>query len=60
MLESMDNTRGALGWIDSYKDASLLCINDDVKEGEEGVSPYFRAWQDRRWPRRAAWERKRS
>ena len=37
MLEDVENTRGALGWIDSYPEASMLGINDDMKEGEEDV-----------------------
>lgn len=57
MLETMDNAKGALGWIDSYADASLLCINDDVKPGEEDVSDYFRSWQENRWSKPAGWER---
>jgi hypothetical protein len=57
MLEDEENARGALGWIDSYRDASLLCINDDVKEGEEEVSPMFVSWQEKRWGKPAAWER---
>ena len=58
MLETMNNAKDALGWIDSYKDASLLCINDDVKPDEHGVSDYFKAWQDKRWPKPAGWERR--
>lgn len=58
MLEDEQNAKGALGWIDSYRDASLLCINDDVKAGEEGVSTMFRTWQERRWGTPAHWERK--
>lgn len=57
MLETVENAEGALGWIDSYRDASLLCINDDVREGEEEVSDMFRDWQDTRWGRPATWER---
>lgn len=57
MLENYENAQGALGWIDSYTDASLLCINDDVQDGEERVSELFHDWQERRWRRPAAWER---
>ncbi|KAJ3551401.1 hypothetical protein NM688_g4726 [Phlebia brevispora] len=57
MLEDVDNAKGALGWIDSYTDASMLCINDDVREGEEEVTEIFSSWQDRKWPKAAAWER---
>ncbi|GJE97686.1 hypothetical protein PsYK624_139070 [Phanerochaete sordida] len=57
MLENYENARGALGWIDSYGDAALLCINDDVQDGEDRVSGLFRDWQERRWHRPAAWER---
>lgn len=59
MLETQDNSRGAFSWIDSYTDVSLLCINDDVQEGEEGegVSDIFQSWQDTRWGRPANWER---
>ena len=57
MLEDIDNATGALGWIDSYTDASMLCINDDVQEGQEAVSEMFAAWQEGRWGRPASWER---
>ena len=57
MLEDVENTRGALGWIDSYPEASMLGINDDMKEGEEEAAEYFVAWQERRWHKPAAWER---
>ena len=56
MLQNMDGAHGALGWIDSDADASLLCINDDVEEGEDEVSTYFRNWQEKRWGKPAAWE----
>ncbi|THH02656.1 hypothetical protein EW026_g250 [Hermanssonia centrifuga] len=58
MLETVDNAQGALGWIDSYTDASMLCINDDVKEDEEEVTDIFRSWQERRWGKPAYWERR--
>lgn len=56
MLETNENTQGALGWLDSYTDASLLCINDDVQDDQTEASPMFRAWQERHWGRPAAWE----
>lgn len=58
MLETMDNAHGALGWINSYRDVGLVCINDDVREDEEEVTAFFKDWQDRKWGRHAAWERK--
>ena len=58
MLETANNTRDWLGWVDQYKDASLLCINDDLREGEEeGASRLFEAWQEKRFGKPAAWER---
>ena len=58
MLETVDNTHDALGWINSYRDVGLVCINDDVREDEQEVTAYFREWQDKKWGRHAAWERK--
>lgn len=58
MLETMDNAHGALGWINSYRDVGLVCINDDVREDEQEVTAFFKEWQDRKWGRHAAWERK--
>ena len=43
MLETESNTHDWLGWVDTYKDVSLVCVNDDVREGEEeAVSRLFR------------------
>ena len=57
MLETLKNAHDALGWIASYTDVSLVCINDDVREDHEAVTAYFKDWQDSRWGRAAAWER---
>ncbi|KIP04248.1 hypothetical protein PHLGIDRAFT_76231 [Phlebiopsis gigantea 11061_1 CR5-6] len=57
MLETLQNAHDALGWISSYTDVSLVCINDDVREDHEEVTAYFKDWQDRKWGRHAAWER---
>lgn len=57
MLETIDNAHDALGWIDSYHDASMLCINDDVTDGHDEVREYFMSWQDKKWPKPASWER---
>ncbi|KAI0345638.1 hypothetical protein BDW22DRAFT_1481867 [Trametopsis cervina] len=61
MLESLDNARGALEWVDSYTTAAMVCVNDDVPEGpaQSEVSDYFISWQEKRWSRPANWERKR-
>ena len=57
MLETLKNAHDALGWIASYTDVSLVCINDDVREDHEAVADFFHAWQEDKWGRRAAWER---
>ncbi|KAI0700102.1 hypothetical protein BC835DRAFT_1329341 [Cytidiella melzeri] len=60
MLENLDNTRGALDWLDSYEEVSMVCVNDDVPDGpgQAEVSEYFVAWQDKRFNEPAAWERR--
>ena len=57
MLENYENAQNALGWIDSYADAALLCINDDVAIDDEKVAAGFQQWAGEHWGTPAAWER---
>ena len=56
-ITSARAARSVLDRIDKYKENALLCINDDVSWGDEEVTNIMREWQDRKWSRRAAWER---
>lgn len=54
MIEGPDEARNALGGLSS--DVSLLCMNDDVKEGFWETDRILRDWQERRWSTPAQWE----
>jgi len=56
-LQSPKQAVSVLQKIDKNKDAALLCINDDVVNGDAQVAATFRDWQERRWGRPAAWEK---
>ncbi|KZT11759.1 uncharacterized protein LAESUDRAFT_754314 [Laetiporus sulphureus 93-53] len=49
--------REMLGRVDENEQLTLLCINDDVYNGDEEVAEIFRDWQDRRWSTPAQWEK---
>ncbi|KDQ19027.1 hypothetical protein BOTBODRAFT_184820 [Botryobasidium botryosum FD-172 SS1] len=49
--------QGELRKIDRSSVTALLCINDDVKWGDERVAQLMKDWQRRRWPQPASWER---
>ncbi|KAI0768964.1 hypothetical protein BD413DRAFT_478467 [Trametes elegans] len=55
-LLSYGQVRAMLRYVDRNKDLALLCINDDLGREDERVSRVFFDWQERHWPRPAAWE----
>jgi len=50
-------TQNELRRIDRHPNVALLCINDDVKFGDERIAEMMKAWQARWWPQPASWER---
>ncbi|OSX57791.1 hypothetical protein POSPLADRAFT_1067806 [Postia placenta MAD-698-R-SB12] len=56
-LENPDQTRDTVSRLSSNHDVVLLCVNDDVTEGDDEVADMFRAFQDKQWGRAAAWEK---
>ncbi|KAF9818549.1 hypothetical protein IEO21_02654 [Rhodonia placenta] len=56
-LETPDQTRDVVTRLSSNHDVVLLCVNDDVTEGDDEVADMFRAFQDKQWGRAAAWEK---
>ncbi|OJT14234.1 3-O-alpha-D-mannopyranosyl-alpha-D-mannopyranose xylosylphosphotransferase [Trametes pubescens] len=48
--------RNTLAAVDKKKDLALLCVNDDVGKDDARVATLFYDWQEKKWPRPAAWE----
>lgn len=44
-------------WMDSDWGISLACVNDDIAEQHEETDALIREWEDKRWGKKAAWER---
>lgn len=55
-LLSYPQVRNTLAAIDKKKDLALLCVNDDVGKDDARVATLFYDWQEKKWPRPAAWE----
>ena len=42
--------------LDEQPETMLLCVNDDITEGEEETSVIFKYWANDRWGTPAEWE----
>ena len=51
------NTRGTLRTIDVSRGTSFLGLNDDIEWDYDTVRRMLGEWFEKKWPRKAAWER---
>ncbi|CCM03068.1 uncharacterized protein FIBRA_05188 [Fibroporia radiculosa] len=56
-LEDPQQTADVMERLSENHEVVLLCVNDDVTEGDAQVAATFRTFQDAHWSKRATWER---